>query len=168
MVKDIRCLYNLIRKFPPCVNISFIWISAYIDIRGNKNVDKLEKAALNRVSSSGKLNRWSDLKPKVNANIHTIWQKIGIAGRGAGKQDSRHEVFPKLGEDLSKRGEGAGRKRETVMCRLRGGHTRLTQCYLLKKMRNRLFAMPATAFTLSGIFLLNAQTFKSPGGNTSG
>ncbi|GFO34446.1 hypothetical protein PoB_006095100 [Plakobranchus ocellatus] len=27
-----------------------------------------------------------------------------------------HEVLPNLGEDLSKRGEGIGRKRETVMC----------------------------------------------------
>ncbi|GFO07394.1 hypothetical protein PoB_003389900 [Plakobranchus ocellatus] len=62
-----------------------------------------------------------------------------------------HEIVPKLGEDLSKRGEGAGRKRETVMCRLRVGHTWLTQSYLLE-MRNSLFAMPVTAFTLSGIF----------------
>ncbi|GFO10087.1 RNA-directed DNA polymerase from mobile element jockey [Plakobranchus ocellatus] len=43
-----------------------------------------------------------------------------------------HEVLPNLGEDLHRRGEGAGRKRETAMCRLRVGHTWLTQSYLLK------------------------------------
>ncbi|GFO13721.1 RNA-directed DNA polymerase from mobile element jockey [Plakobranchus ocellatus] len=43
-----------------------------------------------------------------------------------------HEVLPNLGEDLHRRGEGAGRKLETAMCRLRVGHTWLTQSYLLK------------------------------------
>ncbi|GFN81319.1 hypothetical protein PoB_000782500 [Plakobranchus ocellatus] len=45
------------------------------DIRGNENVDKLAKAALNRTSCLGKLICWSDLKPKVNAYIHTVWQE---------------------------------------------------------------------------------------------
>ncbi|GFO49380.1 ribonuclease hi [Plakobranchus ocellatus] len=39
---------------------------------------------------------------------------------------------PSLGEDLHSRGEGAGRKLETAMCRLWVGHTWLTQSYLLK------------------------------------
>ncbi|GFN95937.1 ribonuclease hi [Plakobranchus ocellatus] len=43
-----------------------------------------------------------------------------------------HEVLPNLGEDLHRRGEGACRKLETAMCRLRVGHTWLTQSYLLK------------------------------------
>ncbi|GFO37220.1 ribonuclease hi [Plakobranchus ocellatus] len=38
----------------------------------------------------------------------------------------------RLGEDLHRRGKGAGRKRKTVMCRLRVGHTWLSQSYLLK------------------------------------
>ncbi|GFO07264.1 neurogenic locus notch homolog protein 1-like [Plakobranchus ocellatus] len=44
-------------------------------IRGNENVDKLAKAALNRATCSGKFIYWSDLKPKVNAYIHTVWQE---------------------------------------------------------------------------------------------
>ncbi|GFO39486.1 LINE-1 retrotransposable element orf2 protein [Plakobranchus ocellatus] len=43
-----------------------------------------------------------------------------------------HKVLPNLGEDLHRRGEGACRKLETAMCRLRVGHTWLTQSYLLK------------------------------------
>ncbi|GFO37582.1 ribonuclease hi [Plakobranchus ocellatus] len=97
-------------------------------IQGNENVGKLAKAALNNASYLGKLIFWSGLKPKVNAYIHTVWQENWYT-EGANKL---HEVLPDLGEDLHKRGEGAGSKRETVMCRLRVGHTWLTQSYLYK------------------------------------
>ncbi|GFO06208.1 ribonuclease hi [Plakobranchus ocellatus] len=128
-VKDIRRLYNSIRKFPPYVHISFVWIPAQVGIQGNENVETLAKAALNKASYPGKLISWSDLKPKINAYIHSVWQKKWDA-EGA---DKLHEILPNLCEDLRRGGEGAGRKRETVMCRLRVGHTWLTQSYLLKK-----------------------------------
>ncbi|GFO07312.1 ribonuclease hi [Plakobranchus ocellatus] len=99
--------------------ISFVWIPAHVGIRGNENVDKLSKAALNRASCSGKLICWSDLKPKINAFIHSVWQKNWDA-EGANKL---HEILPNLGEDLHRRGEGACRKRETIMCWLRVSHT---------------------------------------------
>ncbi|GFO13706.1 ubiquitin-protein ligase e3b-like [Plakobranchus ocellatus] len=114
-VIDIRCLYNLIRKFPPYVHISFVWILAHVGIQGNENVDKLAKAALNRTSTSGKLICYSNLKPKINTYIKSVWQRDWDA-EGANKL---HEVLPNLGEDLHRRGEGAGRKLETAMCRLR-------------------------------------------------
>ncbi|GFO21843.1 ribonuclease hi [Plakobranchus ocellatus] len=63
-------------------------------IQGNENVDKLTKAALNKASYSGKLICWSDLKPKVNAYIHTVWQENWDT-EGAYKL---HEVLPNLGE----------------------------------------------------------------------
>ncbi|GFO40684.1 RNA-directed DNA polymerase from mobile element jockey [Plakobranchus ocellatus] len=97
-------------------------------IQGNENVDKLAKAALNRASCSGKVICLSDLKPKMNAYINSVWQKNWDA-EGVNKL---HEVLPSLGEDLHRRGEEAGRKRETAMCRLRLGHTWLTQSYILK------------------------------------
>ncbi|GFO23029.1 LINE-1 retrotransposable element orf2 protein [Plakobranchus ocellatus] len=108
--------------------ISFVWIPAHVGIQGNENVDKLAKAALNRTSTSGKLICYSDLKPKINTYIKSVWQRDWDA-EGANKL---HEVLPNLGEDLHRRGEGAGRKLETAMCRLRVGHTWLTQSYLLK------------------------------------
>ncbi|GFN95443.1 ribonuclease hi [Plakobranchus ocellatus] len=102
--------------------------STHVGIRGNENVDKLAKAALNRASCSGKLICYSDLKPKINSYINSVWQKNWDA-EGANKL---HEVLPNLGEDLHRRGDGGGRKQETAMCRLRVGHTWLTQSYLLK------------------------------------
>ncbi|GFO31352.1 Pol-like protein [Plakobranchus ocellatus] len=143
---NLNTIDNLIVQCPPPweehrinVDISLTEQKKENTIEGNENVDKLAKAALNRASCSGKLICWSDLKPKINAYINSVWQKNWDA-EGANKL---HEVLPNLGEDLHRRGEGAGRKRETAMCRLRVGHT------------------------MSGIFLLNAQTFKTPGGNTS-
>ncbi|GFN87438.1 RNA-directed DNA polymerase from mobile element jockey [Plakobranchus ocellatus] len=114
-VIDIRRLYNLIRKFSPYVHISFVWIPAHVGIRGNENVDKLAKAALNRASCSGMLICYSDLKPKINSYINSVWQK-NLDAEGANKL---HEVLPNLGEDLHRRGDGGGRKQETAMCRLR-------------------------------------------------
>ncbi|GFO26995.1 nucleic-acid-binding protein from mobile element jockey [Plakobranchus ocellatus] len=81
-------------------------------IQGNENVDKLAKAALNRTSTSRKLICYSDLKPKINTYIKSVWQRDWDA-EGANKL---HEVLPNLDEDLHRRGEGAGRKRETAMC----------------------------------------------------
>ncbi|GFO00762.1 ribonuclease hi [Plakobranchus ocellatus] len=120
-VKDIRRLFNF-RKFPPFVHITFVWIPAHVGIQGNENVDKLAKAALNKSLYSGKLICWFDLKAKVNAYIHTVWHENWDT-EGANKL---HDVLPNLGKDLHKRGQGAGRKRETVVCRLQVGHTWLT------------------------------------------
>ncbi|GFN80517.1 RNA-directed DNA polymerase from mobile element jockey [Plakobranchus ocellatus] len=146
-VIDIRRLYNLIRKFPPYVHISFVCIPAHVGIQGNENVGKLAKAFLNRASCSGKLICWSDLKPKITAYIDSVWQKNWDA-EGANKL---HEVLPNLGNDLHRRGEGAGRKREMVMCRLRMGYTWLTQSNLLKN-EEQPFCYACDSFTLSGIF----------------
>ncbi|GFN96903.1 hypothetical protein PoB_002340900 [Plakobranchus ocellatus] len=76
-------------------------------IQGNENVDKLAKAALKGASSSGKFICYPDLKPKINTYINSVWQKNWDA-EGANKL---HEVLPNLGEDLHRRGEGAGRSR---------------------------------------------------------
>ncbi|GFO40540.1 ribonuclease hi [Plakobranchus ocellatus] len=149
-VIDIRRLYNLIRKFPTYVHISFVWIPAHVGIQGNENVDKLAKAALNRSSTSGKLICYSDLKPKINTYIKSVWQRDWDA-EGANKL---HEVLPNLGEDLHRRGEGAGRKLETAMCRLRVSHTWLTQSYLLKNEQQPFCYACDSLYTVRHILII--------------
>ncbi|GFN91189.1 ribonuclease hi [Plakobranchus ocellatus] len=100
-VIDIRRLYNLIRKFPPYVHISFVWIPAHVGIQENENVDKLAKAALNRASYSGKFICYSDLKPKINTYFNSVWQKNWDA-EGANKL---HEV-PLLSQTWAKTSTG--------------------------------------------------------------
>ncbi|GFO31665.1 hypothetical protein PoB_005817000 [Plakobranchus ocellatus] len=79
------------------------------------------KSGLNRASCSGKLICGSDLKLKLNAYIHSAWQKNWDA-EGTNKF---HEMLPSLSEDLHRRGEGAGRKGMTAMCRPHVAHPKL-------------------------------------------
>ncbi|GFO19627.1 ribonuclease hi [Plakobranchus ocellatus] len=120
----------------------------HVGIQGNENVDKLAKAALNRASYSGKLICWSDLKPKINTYINSVWQKNWDA-EGANKL---HEVLPNLGEDLHRRGDGAGRKRETAMCRLQVDHTWLTQSYFFKNEEQPFCYACDSLYTVRRIF----------------
>ncbi|GFO12497.1 ribonuclease hi [Plakobranchus ocellatus] len=146
------------RKFPPYVYISFVWIPAHVGIQGNENVDKLAKVALNRASCPGKLNCWSNLKPKINAYIHSVLQKNWDA-EGANKL---YEVLLNLGDDLHRRGEGAGRKWETLMCRLRMGHTWLTQSYLLKN-EEQLFCSACDSLYTDRHILIECPDFQVTG-----
>ncbi|GFN87397.1 ribonuclease hi [Plakobranchus ocellatus] len=100
-------------------------------------------------SCSGKLIRWSDLKPKINTYIHSVWQKHWDA-EGANKL---HEVLHNLGEDLHRRGEGAGRKLETAMRRLRVGHTWRTQSYLLKNEQQPFCSACDSLYTVRHILI---------------
>ncbi|GFN90597.1 ribonuclease hi [Plakobranchus ocellatus] len=67
----------------------------------------------------------------LNFLLYTLVSSASFSAFAEGT-NKLHEVLPNLGEDLHRRGEGAGRKRETAMCRLRVGHPWLTQSYLLK------------------------------------
>ena len=72
---------------------------------------------------------WSDLKPQVDTYICTAWQ-------GLGNNETRnklYEIRPNLKESLCNTTQPLYRKQETVMTRLRIGHTWITHSYLLKK-----------------------------------
>ncbi|GFO05670.1 testis-expressed sequence 11 protein [Plakobranchus ocellatus] len=89
-----------------------------------------------------KLICWSDLKPKVNAYIQTIWQENWDAE--GGKQAPRST--PLLGEDLSKRGEGAG-GRKLEMKFMQNENTEAFAA--VKKAEEMAPKFPVEAFNLS-------------------
>ena len=125
-VNLVRRIFRSVEKLPPQVSISLVWIPAHVGIWGNEKADQLAKAALSRGARSKFNISWSDLKPKVNKYIKERWQ-------AEWEQDSNnklYEVLPVLGENLS---TGKNRKEETVMARLRIGHTFLTHGHLLRK-----------------------------------
>ncbi|GFO06318.1 upf0577 protein kiaa1324-like homolog [Plakobranchus ocellatus] len=106
----LRLYSTLVRSKLDYCSVVYVGIPAHIGIHGNETVDKVTKAALNRPPSLGKLICWSDLKPKVNTYIHIIWRE----NWDAEVANKHNEVFPDLGEDLGKKGEGAGRQCKTV------------------------------------------------------
>ena len=150
--KNVRRIFNLIRDFPSRVHISIVWIPAHVGISGNETVDKLAKAALMRAVSIGKLLCWSDLKCQVNTYISSVWQESWDGE----VRNKLHEVLPKLNESLST--DGTNRKNETVLCRLRIGHTWITHSYLLKK-EDQPFCHGCDSFFTVKHFLVECSDF---------
>ena len=91
--------------------------------------DGLAKAALTSSLAAISLLCWSDLKPRVDMYINKIWQELWNSE--AGKK--LYEVLPDLKESLCGTAGALCLKQESVMARLRIGHTWITHSYLLKK-----------------------------------
>ena len=121
--------YNLLRRLPPQAHIAIVWIPSHVGIHGNESADKLAKSALLREVAPQKLIIWSDLKPKVKTYIDSVWQETW----NDETTNKLHEILPNLKENLNDGVDNRNRKQETVMSRLRIGHTWLTHNYLLKR-----------------------------------
>ena len=104
-------------------------IPSHVGITGNEREDRLAKAAL----TSSWIVRlhvcWSDLKPKINSYMGTIWQELWNNETG----NKLYEMLPNLRESLCSTAKTVYRKQESVMTRLRIGRTWITHSYLLKK-----------------------------------
>ena len=127
--RNVRRIYSILRNISSRISISFVWIPAHVGIQGNEKVDELAKTALSRAEDSNHLIPWSDLKQEVDNYLNVQWQREWddeVANK-------LHEVLPNLKERLSSGADRSNRKQETVLSRLRIGHTWLTNGYLLKK-----------------------------------
>ena len=124
--KNIVRILNLIRSFPSQVRISFVWIPAHVGIRGNEIADNLAKEALSRAVDLNYLS-WSDVKSNVTTYVNRLWQE-DWDGELLNKL---HEILPNLRENLPRNFKN--RKQEVVMCRLKIGHTWITNGYLLRR-----------------------------------
>ena len=121
--------YNLLKKIPPQAQLVIAWVPSHVGISGNEKADRLAKAALTSSLAAHSHVCWSDLKPRLDTYICT-------AGQALWNNETRnklYEILPKLKESLCNTTQSISRKQETVMTRLRIGHTWITHSYLLKK-----------------------------------
>lgn len=119
-------IFNLLRKLPPKAHITFAWVPSHVGIPGNEKADELAKATLNEPITEDRQIVWSDLKSKVNMYLHKSWQ----TSWDEEINNKLHEILPDLTENLNVQGR-LTRKEETVLSRLRIGHTWITHAYLL-------------------------------------
>ena len=127
-IKNVRRIFNIIRSLSTRVSLTFIWTPAHVGISGNENVDKLAKTALTKHQNRNLLLNWADIKPVINKHINALWQHKW----NAEVNNKYHHILPDLKEKLPNK-TNPNRKQETVMSRLRIGHTWLTHSYLLKQ-----------------------------------
>ena len=127
--KNVKRFYNLLKKIPPQTQLVIAWVPSHVGISGNEKADRLAKAALTSSLAAHSQVCWSDLKPRVDTYICTAWQALwNIETR-----IKLYEIRPNLKESLRNTTQSLYRKQETVMTRLRIGHTWITHSYLLKK-----------------------------------
>ena len=74
--KNVKRFYNLLKKLPPQDKVVIAWIPSHVGISGNERVDGLAKAALTSSLAARSHLFWSDLKPRVEMYIYTIWQEL--------------------------------------------------------------------------------------------
>ncbi|GFR61613.1 RNA-directed DNA polymerase from transposon X-element [Elysia marginata] len=98
-----------------------------VDIFRKEKVDELAKLALNQETHDDQQVIWSDLKLKVNTHLEQLWQ----TDWDTEVNNKLHEIRPNLKERLNY-DERLNRKQETVVSRLRIGHSWITHEYLLK------------------------------------
>ena len=104
--------------------IALCWIPSPIDIQGNKMVDKQAKTSLS-LEPTYKI-PFSNFKPSINKYILEEWQTSWNNSIG-----NKHlDIKPTIGEYQSV--VRNIRREEVVLARLRLGHTRVTNSYLLQ------------------------------------
>ena len=122
----INALLNKINRIGNNKSIIFCWIPSHIGIYGNGKADSAAKASLEMNISDLKI-PYSDIKPSINKYIKNKWQ-----GEWSTFTNNKLlEIKPTIGEWEPK--PKLKRKEETVITRLRIGHTNITHAHLLKK-----------------------------------
>ena len=96
-------------------------------IQGNDKADSLAKAAINIPPDKTSKLPYTDLKHKIKQIITKRWQQLWDENA----QNKLCQIAPLLKE--RKREASNTRREETILSRLRIGHTRLTHNFILKE-----------------------------------
>jgi ribonuclease HI len=106
--------------------VSFCWLPSHVGIKGNEKADSAARAALYFQTAEFKV-PYMDLKSTTEAHFVKVWQEHwnNVAF------NKLKLIKPNLG--ITKFTSVRSRRDQTVLCRLRIGHTYLTHSFLLKR-----------------------------------
>ena len=123
-VKEIQMLlFELLNQQKTVI---FCWVPGHVGIAGNEKADKKAKTALRLTPSSRKI-PFQDCSTMVDPILRKKWQLSWDS-----QYDNKlHSIKPILGP--TKHASRKSRKEETVMARLRLGHSRLTHSFLITR-----------------------------------
>ena len=108
--------------------MKFCWVPGHVGIRGNENADLAAKRAQRREEPPHYRLPYTDMFPKVSAFVKQKWQN-----RWNLADEARpNKLFSIQSEIKPFDTHGLTRKEETVIHRLRIGHTRLTHAFLMR------------------------------------
>jgi len=108
-------------------NLIFCWIPSHTGIKGNSHADQEAKLALNSTVKPLPIPA-SDLKPYINQYISSEWQKLW----NSFPNNKLYQSHPTI-NSISPLPSSFSRKDQTIINRLRIGHSRLTHLHLITK-----------------------------------
>ena len=118
------------------IDIKFCWVPSHVGIRGNERADQLAKNGLNSNSEPSQFKiPFTDYIPKVKTYIKHLWQKRWDDKHNHDRVIKLHYIVPTITPFYT---NNLSRKDEVIIHRLRIGHTRLTQKYLIEDPLQRL------------------------------
>ena len=118
------------------IDIKFCWVPSHVGIRGNERADQLAKNGLNSNSEPSQFKiPFTDYIPKVKTYIKHLWQKRWDDKHNHDRVIKLHYIVPTITPFYI---NNLSRKDEVIIHRLRIGHTRLTQKYLIEDPLQRL------------------------------